>query len=294
MIWVALQKSVGPPFIKEQQGNIKMKLMNPIKSTILFSILSLGSSWATAGTVITMTERVSEQEPTGEFTLQVGNRGVRMEQRRAGQEHALIYRSDQNLVWIIDPTNETYTEFTQGDLQKMTAQLDQAFAEMQEQLAALPPEERAQTEEMLRQQGINLEQKSVQVIQVQKVGKETINEREADHYQGSIEGQNVMEFWIVSAAELGIPEGDQKTLASMEDFLDELGVITSRMAGEPGVKVDEGLFSRGVPVKSIRLENDEPQEISELKEVRQEELSDKLFQEPTAFTKRDIGEPPAE
>ena len=68
----------------------------------------------------------------------------------SGEKGAFLFDGVKQVVWIVNYDKKTYTEMTKTDLDRMGQQMTEAMAKMQEAMKNLPPEQRAQMEQMMK------------------------------------------------------------------------------------------------------------------------------------------------
>ena len=114
-----------------------------------------------AGTVIQQQERQPGSAQAGQqVTLYVDAGKLRVEGDNPGSgKYLMIFDQAKQVTWMADLAKGTYMEFTaaqvQGmanQMQGMAGQMQEAMKQMQEQMANMPPEQRAQMEQMMKQQ----------------------------------------------------------------------------------------------------------------------------------------------
>src|SRR5262249_12387924 len=64
-----------------------------------------------------------------------------------------IFRGDKDLLWVVNDGKKTYEQIDKAFVDQVAAQMTDMRAQMQEQLAKLPPEQPAQAEEMMKKFG---------------------------------------------------------------------------------------------------------------------------------------------
>jgi hypothetical protein len=187
-----------------------------------------------------------------------------------GTQESMIYRGDQQLMWMITPATGSYIEMTQEDLQSagdqaanMQSQLKQMMKnmtpdqkkQMEEAMKNMPPEQRKAMEKMLQEPA----EKPAVPEKVQRTvkptgEKKTINGFECAEYTvTSSDGMNA-DVWTANLKTIGI---DPKELAALKGFGDFLSTAMPR-----GGSLDNSMLFRdyehpgpddvpGIPILSI-------------------------------------------
>lgn len=117
--------------------------------SIVGLVCQLGwSARAGAGTVYESTLRDLRTNTEGAVRMQVDGGRLRLEQSNgAARESALIYRDDT--VYALNPKDKSYVVIDRPSIEKMAEKLGPTLRQMQEQLANLPPAQRAMMESMM-------------------------------------------------------------------------------------------------------------------------------------------------
>ena len=69
----------------------------------------------------------------------------------SGEAGGMIYHGDKKEMIILDHAQGNYMVIDQQQIDAMASQVGSAMSQMQEALAAMPPEQRARAEQMMRQ-----------------------------------------------------------------------------------------------------------------------------------------------
>ena len=241
---------------------------------VLFSLLTAPTIAQADGILIT--QRVTSGGAP--LTIQVQIEATRMRTEMAGPNGATnvtIFDGGKQVLYIVDPARKTYMEMTKADVERMGAQLQGAMAQMQEQLAKLPPAQRAQMEAMMKG------------VQHTRTGSDTVGRWTCDKYDVMQAGQKIGEVCMVNPATLGIGETDFDVMRQMGAFY---SAMAPQMAGQ--IPVPSSVDPRGssdFAVKTVIMTGPgQAVTTTEVIEVSRQTFSDALFAVPAGFTKQDL------
>ena len=177
----------------------------------LLAPLVLTATQASAGVVATTTQTELDSKQVKTSMVYVDTDRLKI----ATPDSILIFRGDRNLVWVVDAQSRSYTELTGEAVQRMAGQVSGAMAaaqaRMQEELAKMPPERRAQLEAMLASRGglaglagTGQPARTPQVSYVKAGGSKTVGSWRCDLYNRNLDGRKDQDVCIapISAASL--------------------------------------------------------------------------------------------
>lgn len=261
-----------------------------VSPALLICTTALALSTAlNAGTVLTG----EQSQPNGSSTtstIAIDAGKARMESSMGGQEMVMIYRSDKDLFWIIDTAGKNYREMTRADMTAMAAQVEKAMQQMKEQLANLPPEQRAMMEKMMAGKlpavGQTKAQSQTGYEKVGPGGK--VGGWNTEKFIATTDGKKTSELWVAPKSEVTVPESDLKTMEKMMDFFRE---ISSRFGAEAMPAIGPESELGGVPVKVVSFRNGNEIGTYLVTSVEQKNLPASDFEVPEGFTKLALGLP---
>jgi hypothetical protein len=234
--------------------------------------------------------------PPALVTLQIAAGRVRMDAAVAERRHTLIFRKDQETVWMVDHANGTYTPMTKQDVAAARAQLAAAQAQMQQmrsqmeaQLAHVPPEQRKMIEEMMKGQmggGAAAANAGAPKIEYRKVETGArAGEWKCDRYEGTEGGVKRAEVCAADWQILGMTRADADALAAMSahiaDMIPEgMGMPRAQLFDPEGTS---GRGVKGVPVKSVTYRDGQPAVMTRMVEMSHGALKDDVFRLPEGY-----------
>jgi hypothetical protein len=247
-------------------------------------------AYAEAGVVITSVD-TSYEDPgdSGTSTSYIGDNDMRAETRTKNENNIIIFRSDREVIWAIDPADNSYTEMTKQDLKKMKGQIDEAMRRMQEEMKNLPPEQRAMIEQMMKSKAAPPEPESPvfkKVASGVKVGK-----WKCDTYEGYEGGELVEEVCTTDWKNLGIERKDFQVMQRMSEFMSELSPHSAGGLNVGSAEWEKEQGYPGIPVRTIEYSMGKKVFQTDLKDVKRQQIDSSLFELPKGLTKKSVTGP---
>ena len=199
-----------------------------------------------------------------------------------GEKQVVIFDGTRQVLMMIDDQNKSYTELTKADAEALGAQMSDAMAQIQKQLAGLPPEQKAQIEAMMkgRMGGAG---GPLPKTTYKKTGTDTAGKWPCTKYEG-YEGQTkTSEVCTVDPKALGLTEADFAVTKQFVEFFKKVVPAMASQAFAIGTVEEQG-FS-GVPVKRTATVMGR-QVTSEITEVSRKTFADASYAAPAGYQKR--------
>jgi hypothetical protein len=227
-----------------------------------------GSSKMEKGKIWVLDNKIKFEEETGQaaaiFDL---NTGEMIQIDRQGKRYVAA-----------EP--DEYFKFIQDITSKMKS-------EMEKQLSQLPPDKRAQMEEMMRSQGMSLPGSSTKPknLDLQKPGKdESIAGYKSVKYEVYEDGKLIEEIW--TSNEVLNNEIDIKKMSNYLQKIKDISENAGGMAFNPeGQMVYKEVFESGFPMKTVDHESEDGIYIEEITKVSKANLNDSEFVPPNDYKK---------
>jgi hypothetical protein len=199
-----------------------------------------------------------------------------------GRRQVIIFNGTTEVLYIVDPARKSYIEMTKADAAKMGSMMSGAMAMMQQQMANLPPAQRAMMEQKMA--GMMGGATSVARPEYKRVGTGKVADRTCDRYDGYTAGQKTSEICTVSPEALGFSLADFGVLGKLSDFV---RTIMPQMGDQiVGVGTPEMGFS-GLPIRTATTDPRSGRTVTmEMTEARRATFEDSLFEVPAGFTKQ--------
>ena len=203
-----------------------------------------------------------------------------------GEQQTMIFDGTKQVLWMINETKKTYNEMTKADVDRLSNQMSDAMAQMQAQMANLPPAQRAQMEAMMKGRGMP-GAAAVVKTEYRKVGTDKVGKWTCDRYDGYQNNQKTTELCTVDPKELGFALTDFEVARQLAEFFAKLVPQGAEAMFRVGTAEAQG-FS-GVPVRRTTLG---PQgSTTEITDVSRQNFPDATFALPAGYQKEDFGVP---
>jgi hypothetical protein len=240
---------------------------------VVFSLLT-GSTIGQSADGIVITQRVtSGGEP---LTVRVHIEATRMRTEMAnpsGVVNVTIFDGGKQVLYMVDPARKTYVEMTKADVDRLSAQVQGAAAQMLAQLEKLPPAQRAQMEAMMKG------------VEHRRTGSDDVGRWTCDKYDLTMNGQKIGETCSVNLTTLGFGATDFDVMRQMAAFYSGMAPQTAgQLPGPTGIDPPGG---SDFPVKTVLIVPGGTV-TTEVIEAGRQMLSGTLFAVPAGFTKQEF------
>jgi len=223
-------------------------------------------------------------------TTQVQIEPTRMRTEIAGQNGAtqvVVFDGGKQILYMIDPAAKTYSEMTKADVDAAGARVGGAMAEMQKALAAMPPEQRAQMEAMMKGRlgglpGVGAAAKT----EYRRAGTSKVSKWTCDVYEGFQNNQKTGEVCTVSASALGFTPADFEVSRQLAEFMRGLIPQGADQVFQAGRAAEQGY--EGVPVRRVTTIAGR-EVVTEITSVARQTFPDSAFAVPDGFAKTQGG-----
>ena len=246
-------------------------------------------SIANAGVVMEMVTKDAAGTETDRTKIYAQDERIRMEHSGPGGADAtMIFLGDRFL--YVDHSEETYMVMDEAMLEDVSSKINEAMKEMEAQLAAMPPEQRAMVEQMMKGQMQGMMQKEPRerpALRIESTGRgEWQSERctEYDVFTGDQLSQQIC------AADLDEIDGGDEMIAafrSMAAFIEKMTESMPMVSNDqpnPGELMEQ---IDGFPVHTIDYANGSKISESTVDSVAEEDLDDTLFSPPDGYRRQD-------
>jgi hypothetical protein len=258
--------------------------------------LFLASGPASAGVLMEMTDRdLTDAAAKPEVQkLYFENGQFRVDSIEDGRLDSSVLFKNRTM-YAIDHGEKQYTAMDQAAMDRAAAQLARMRKEMEAQMAAMPPEQRAMVEKMLGEQGLPGGQPAKQRTRTFKdTGRsDSVSGRACRVWEIAVNGVRQEELCVVAPGSL--PGGDalmnaMRELAEMSrGFFEKVGADEDVMA-EAWADLEK---VKGIPILTREFEDGKAVAESRLTALREQALGAATFDVPKGFReeKFDLGGP---
>ena len=196
-----------------------------MRSLVPLGILLLGLGLATVASA-DVTIRMKETRNPGAKKPEVStgsmmfNANCLASRWDAKDRNRMIFRGDKGLLWIIDDAKKSYQEVDKATIDQMAEQMAGARSRMQERLAQLPPEQRAQAEAMMKKYN---SAPNTSRVDYRKMGQTRVINGQLctlyDHYSGK---ELEAHLWVAPYSALRLSPSDGAVFQKMGEFTEKL------------------------------------------------------------------------
>lgn len=156
-----------------------------------------------------------------------------------GEDSYMLFDATRREMTMVNPAERNFTTIGRAEMEKVVAMQRQAMAQLDAQLAQMPP---AQAEQMKKMMGSMISQMSGQAKprRYERGGKDSVAGFECTRLTIHSGSEPVTELCVAEADALGIPDADFETFSAMQDFLrtlmESVPMVAEHMMefGEPG------------------------------------------------------------
>jgi hypothetical protein len=212
-----------------------------------------------------------------------------------GRPTQIIWRGDKQALYSLDPAAKTYYEIDKATMAAVNEQVNGAMKSMQEQMAKMTPEQRAQVEKMMGgMPNMGGQAAAAPAVEVKATGdKQTVQGYPCTRYDVLLGGKKSSEMWVASWGAVKIDKSDIQALTSMNSFFEEmlkgnpmLGKLSTSSSFQGLDRVD------GFPVLIRHFDGDKVIEEMTLKGVERRAVPAGSFDVPAGYTRKELGPKP--
>lgn len=201
---------------------------------------------------------------------------VRMD---SGPQGWLLYDADKDTAYMVSPSDKSYTRIDRAGIAQIGGHMDAARAQIEKELANLPPEQRAMMESMMGQMMGKPTDKPKRPTPKATGGTRTVVETKCTDYSYPSGPGKTDTLCLAKADALKLGKGEYDTARKMYALLTALSDATGFAAvATPNMDDLEGL-----PI--VIEQNGNPQQ--RLTAVSHEKIDRTLYSVPPGYTERD-------
>ena len=151
-----------------------------------------------AGLLVNLeTKNLKEKKPVQSMKMYISGKNINMDVLTEEHKGATIFRGDKELFWAIDHDKKEYTEIDKKMMEQMGQSMGTAMKQMEEQMANMPPEQRAMMEQMMKGQMQMMTQAASEPTTLKKTGeKKKISGYKCTKYELLRGTEKVYEMWM--------------------------------------------------------------------------------------------------
>lgn len=234
------------------------------------------------------------QDPPVVGTVEISTMGkssrIEITSVSSSESGGMIYNAERQEMIAIDHGAQEYYVIDKEMMNRMASQVSQAMAQMKEALAAMPPEQRALAEQMMKQQMPQPQLEAGPPVDINKTGESgSIAGYDCDYYDVMQDGRRIRDLCVTGWDD--IDEG-RDVAAAMMELAGFFKSMREAFAGAGGMGVmdrQQEMFAymrelEGYPVLSRDYDAaGELQTESRLRSAGHVDLSPELFEPPASY-----------
>lgn len=193
---------------------------------LLLGVVLVSAASADVTITIKETDGLDGKKPrvsTGAMSFNADCMSTRWE--GAEREHGrVIFRGDKDVMWVVNDGKKSYQQLDKAFFDQMGAQLTDAQAQMKAQLEKMPPEQRAQAEEMMKKFGGAAAGKaSAPRIDYRKTAEtRVINGHKCTKYDTYLGKDLISYAWVAPYSAMKLSASDAAVFEKMAKFVEKM------------------------------------------------------------------------
>jgi hypothetical protein len=240
------------------------------------------SGWLQAANGLLIVEKTTGAGPAATTNqIQIEANRMRAESTGAdGGKQIVVFDGTRQVLMMVDDARKTYTEITREDAEKLGAQMSAAMAQLKQQMDSMPPEQRAQMQQMMGRMGGGAMAAAKPTYK--KAGSATVGKWTCDKYEG-YEGENkTSEVCSVDPKALGFTPADLTVTQQMAEFFKKIVPQMANQMFSVGNVEQQGY--PGVPVRRTYTVGGR-EVTSEITDVSRQSFPDASYAPPAGYAK---------
>lgn len=257
-----------------------------MRRSVFLAVLAATSSTAYAGSVMEMQSRDLANAGAAPTTVVTYAQDGRMRVEPKPGDAVMIFKDD--VIYNLNAKDRNYTAIDRAAMKRMAEKINPALKQMQEQMAKMPPEQRAQMEKMMGNRMPGMSARAPQ--EIRKTGRTGKAAGHACTYVEVLAGGVLEdEYCVVAPGALKgsqeLIESAKKIAAFMQEMLTSLDSPWVREMAERQPNFDK---LGGIPVMSRHFSDGKPVHESTLQSLRAESLPAALFEIPAGYARKEM------
>jgi hypothetical protein len=198
-----------------------------------------------------------------------------------------------NTMYIVDDSDRSYIAFDKATMERLSKQISAAMERMKDQLAKMPPEHRAQIEQMMaKTPGMGGENQKW-VVDVVDTGKsDKVDGRSCRVWDVKRNGELDDQLCVVPYSQLPGKENFQAVFANFAKVFEEMAKSVPMLSGVMSNEFGAQAKVNGFPVRSRSYENGKLGDEEQLVKVwREEAIPAAMFEIPAGYQPKKMPAP---
>jgi hypothetical protein len=254
-----------------------------MKPIYFIALGALGAQAASAGVYV---ELVDHDIPSGKVELSQ-KMYVQNGQGRFVDAAGRTTLIKNGTLYVIDDADKSYIAFDKATMEKLAVKINEAMSQMQEQLAKLPPEQRAQMEAMLPAMGGGDKQWVVEAVDTGKSDK--VDGRACRVWDVKRNGELDDQMCVVAYSSLPGKENFQAMFANFAKVFEEMAKSVPMLSGMMTNEFGAQAKVNGFPVRTRGYENGKLGDTEHNVRVwREETIPASMFEVPAGYKQKQM------
>jgi hypothetical protein len=238
---------------------------------------------ALAGVIITSESSKPDGTQKQKSTFYVDGGRIRVETE--GLTHfVMIFDANKQVAWMITPDKGTYMEMDANApvtpmADRRQQAIDNSMKQMQDKMASLPPEQRAQMEQMMK--GMTAKSAPATITFRSLDATDKAGPFTCSKYEALSNGKRISEHCTVPFDQLHLTDADVQSFIAFGKFM------KTRMGGRGGAAAPPLEEMKGYPVRTISYNGDTPTFQSIVVSVEHKSVDSSMFTVPAGLKKED-------
>ena len=253
-------------------------------------VFLLASPIANAGTVYELATRTMLGEEIDRMTFYEDGDQSRMDQAGTATGSMTVIFKEEGF-YVIDHAQKNYILMDKEMLDQISTQISEAMKQMEAQLAAMPPEQRAMVEEMMKSQmpgmGSGRGMGNGPVLEIKPVGEGSWKSYDCRKYEMLEDGVKIQEMCVTDYSEVDSSGALRESFKEMGEFMSQL--FESMPFGGQGVRNPLEMINKidGFPVHAVDFENGVAVTETTLESAGQKDIDASMFELPAGYQQMD-------
>lgn len=275
------------------------------------ALCSLGLAWVVAGTPLMGTSFVMRVETTEHrgaeprvesSQMVIEGERLKMDLYKAGSDdlnHTMVFHGgDKPRIVVINHRDKSFLIMDPGSIEALGREMQAAMAEARQQIATLPPDQRAMVQKLLDAQVGAAEKPELPPTTVMKTSeRDTLQGLPVARYDVFRAGEKIREVWVTPFNEVSGSQAALTVLQDMSDFYSDLMESFEKQASASfggGFALDNHPFAdlqhmNGFPVVTRNFDQGSLKTEIKLRSVEQQESDPAAFEPPAGYRPTTLG-----
>ncbi len=213
---------------------------------------------------------------------------MRVNSQAGGTDSSMIFRGDEML--MLDHGSRSYYRFGQEEVAQMSEQMSEARRQMEEQLANVPPDQRAMIERMLGDR-MAMMGSAPEPLRVERMGSSQAGDYSCTEYQVFRGDARQVEICAASVSDLGAAAQEaRQVFEAMAEFTQQLTEAFSQgpLAGMIQSPYESMAQIDGFPVRTRSFNGDQVTSEVTVTSISREAIDDALFSPPAEYEQQQL------